>query len=111
MKICFATNNPNKLKEIRQILGTGFEIVSLQDIGCHEELPETHETLEENSAEKAEYVYARYQVPVFADDTGLEVDALNGEPGVYTAMYAGPERDAHKNMQKVIIILVGVGYL
>ncbi len=102
MKICFATNNPNKLKEIRQILGTGFEIVSLQDIGCHEELPETHETLEENSAEKAEYVYARYQVPVFADDTGLEVDALNGEPGVYTAMYAGPERDAHKNMQKVI---------
>ncbi len=107
MKICFATNNPNKLKEIRQILGTGFEIVSLQDIGCHEELPETHETLEENSAEKAEYVYVRYQVPVFADDTGLEVDALNGEPGVYTAMYAGPERDAHKNMQKVIDGLAG----
>lgn len=107
MKICFATNNANKLKEIRQILGEGFEIVSLQEIGCHEELPETHETLEENSAEKAEHVYARYQVPVFADDTGLEVDALNGEPGVYTAMYAGDDRDANRNMQKVITGLEG----
>ena len=102
MKICFATNNANKLREIREILGEGFDIVSLQEIGCHEELPETHETLEENSAEKAEYVYTRYKVPVFADDTGLEVDALGGEPGVYTAMYAGPERDANQNMQKVL---------
>lgn len=107
MKICFATNNANKLKEINQILGDGFEIVSLQEIGCHEELPETHETLEENSHEKAEYVYTRYQVPVFADDTGLEVDALGGEPGVYTAMYAGMDRNANKNMQKVLHGLQG----
>jgi len=107
MKICFATNNPNKLKEIRQILGDSFEIQSLQEIGCHEELPETHETLEENSLEKADYVYQKYGIPVFADDTGLEAEALNGDPGVYTAMYGGQERDAVKNMQKLLTELQG----
>lgn len=105
MKICFATNNANKLKEIREILGEGFQIVSLKDIGCEEELPETHETLEENSLEKAEYVYKRYQLPVFADDTGLEVNALNGAPGVYSARYAGAERSADANMNKLLAAL------
>ena len=107
MKICFATNNQNKLKEIRQILGDSFEILSLKEINCTEELPETHETLEENSAEKAEYVFSRYQIPVFADDTGLEVKALGGEPGVYSARYGGPERDSDKNMEKVLKGLTG----
>ena len=100
MKICFATNNANKLREIRQILGESFEILSLKEIGCQEDLPETHETLEENAHEKAEYVYNRYQIPVFADDTGLEVAALHGEPGVHTAHYSGL-RDTGKNMQKL----------
>lgn len=106
MKICFATNNANKLKEISQILGEAFEILSLKDIGCLEELPETHETLEENSHEKAEYVYNRYEIPVFADDTGLEVAALNGEPGVHSAHYSG-SRDAEKNMQKLLTAMAG----
>lgn len=102
MKICFATNNLNKLAEIQQILGNDFEILSLKDIDCREELPETHETLEENSVEKADHVYSRYLIPVFADDTGLEIKALGGEPGVYSARYGGPERDADMNMDKVL---------
>ena len=106
MKICFATNNANKLREIRQILGESFEILSLKDIGCVEDLPETHETLEENAHEKAEYVYNRYQIPVFADDTGLEVAALHGQPGVHTAHYSGL-RDAAKNMQKLLAAMKG----
>lgn len=107
MKICFATNNQNKLTEIQQILGDRFEILSLKDIGCFDEIDEPHETLEENSAEKAEYIYSRYQIPVFADDTGLEVAALNGEPGVYSARYGGPERSAKQNMSKVLDKLAG----
>ena len=89
MKIVFATNNQHKLDEIRGILGDGFEIVSLNDIGCHEDIPETGKTLEENALQKAQYVYEHYHVNCFADDTGLEVDALNGAPGVYSARYAG----------------------
>lgn len=108
MKICFATNNPNKLSEIQQILGDRFQILSLKDIGCHDEIPEPHETLEENSAEKAEYIYGRYRIPVFADDTGLEISALNGAPGVYSARYGGPERSAELNMAKVLTGLEGV---
>jgi XTP/dITP diphosphohydrolase len=107
MKICFATNNQNKLAEIQQILGKGFEILSLKDIGCHEELPETHETLEENSEEKAAHVYRQYKIPVFADDTGLEISALSGAPGVYSARYGGPERSADLNMEKVLRGLEG----
>lgn len=102
MKICFATNNQNKLSEIQQILGDQFQILSLKDIGCFDDIPEPHETLEENSAEKAEHIYSRYEIPVFADDTGLEITALNGAPGVYSARYGGPERSAAQNMGKVL---------
>lgn len=102
MKICFATNNLNKLKEISQMLGNQFELVSLEQIGCFEELEETQDTLEGNSLQKADYVYKKYRIPVFADDTGLEIKALNGEPGVYSARYAGPERDDKQNMAKVL---------
>ena len=108
MKICFATNNPHKLREIQQILGDEFEITSLKEIGCFDEIPEPYETLEENSATKAQYIYERYQIPVFADDSGLEVKALNGAPGVHTAYYGGEERSADKNMDKVLGELQGV---
>ena len=91
MKIVFATNNQHKLEEIRAILGPQFEIVSLADIGCHEDIPETGETLEENALIKAQYVYDHYHISCFADDTGLEVDALGGAPGVYSARYAALE--------------------
>jgi XTP/dITP diphosphohydrolase len=96
--LVFATNNPNKLREVRMLLGEGFDLLSLEDIGCREELPETGDTLEHNAREKAEYVQQRFGGQVFAEDTGLIVDALGGEPGVYSARYAGPEADAQKNM-------------
>ncbi|MFY0594094.1 RdgB/HAM1 family non-canonical purine NTP pyrophosphatase [Roseivirga sp.] len=101
MKLCFATNNEHKLEEVRQILGDRFQILSLKDIGFEGELPETHETLEENSFEKAEYLFERFQIPIFSDDSGLEVHSLNGRPGVHTAYYAG-DRNASKNMAKVL---------
>ena len=91
MKIVFATNNKHKLAEIRAILGPQFEVVSLADIGCHEDIPETGQTLEENALMKAEYIYNKYHLSCFADDTGLEVEALNGAPGVYSARYASME--------------------
>ena len=93
MKIVFATNNEHKLSEIRAILGPKFEVVSLADIGCHEDIPETGTTLEENALMKAQYVYDHYHVSCFADDTGLEVEALNGAPGVYSARYASMASD------------------
>ena len=93
MKIVFATNNEHKLSEIRAILGPSFEVVSLSDIGCHEDIPETGQTLEENALMKAQYVYDHYHVSCFADDTGLEVEALNGAPGVYSARYASMASD------------------
>ena len=102
MKICFATNNQNKLKEIRSLVDNKFEILSLGDIGCGEELPENQDTLEGNSLEKAQYVYDRYQINCFADDTGLEVDALNGAPGVYSARYAGEHRDSMDNIRLLL---------
>lgn len=89
MKLCFATNNKNKLAEIQRVLGNQFEILSLQDIDCNEELAETQDTLEGNSLQKAQYIWDNYQVNCFADDTGLEVEALEGAPGVYSARYAG----------------------
>ena len=94
MKIVFATNNAHKLEEIRAILGPQFEVVSLADIGCHEDIPETGQTLEENALMKAEYIYNKYHLSCFADDTGLEVEALDGAPGVYSARYAAMESDA-----------------
>lgn len=107
MKICFATNNPNKLKEIRQMLGEQYSIQSLEDIGCSEELPENQQTLEGNSEEKARYVYDHYGVDCFADDTGLEVSALNGAPGVYSARYAGPQRKSEDNILRLLEELEG----
>ena len=97
MKIVFATNNEHKLSEIRAILGPQFEVVSLADIGCHEDIPETGTTLEENALMKAEYIYNKYHLSCFADDTGLEVEALDGAPGVYSARYAAMEVVATKS--------------
>jgi XTP/dITP diphosphohydrolase len=106
-KICFATNNANKVREIQQLLGNEFEVVGLADIGCHEELAETQPTIEGNSLQKAEYVWQNYQVNCFADDTGLEVHALNNEPGVYSARYAGPQRNDADNMALLLRNLEG----
>ena len=91
MKIVFATNNLHKLQEVRQILGDSFEVLSLKDIGCDVDIPETGQMLEENALQKARYVYDNYHIDCFADDTGLEVEALNGAPGVYSARYAAME--------------------
>ena len=108
MKIVFATNNQHKLDEIRAILGPRFEVVSLEEIGCHEDIPETGQTLEENALMKAEYVYNNYHVSCFADDTGLEVDALGGAPGVYSARYAAmanataASHDSEANMTRLL---------
>lgn len=102
-KLVFATNNPHKLEEIRAILGTKLEILSLADIGCDADIPETAETLEGNALIKAHYVYDNYKLDCFADDTGLEVDALHGLPGVHTARYAYPDRhDPEANMIKLL---------
>lgn len=109
MTIVFATNNNHKLSEIQDILGSGIEVKSLKDIGCHVDIPETGTTLEENAQIKANYVWDNFQTMVFADDTGLEIDALNGEPGVYSARYAGGEgHDSEANIQKVLANLQGV---
>ena len=103
MKIVFATNNRNKLAEIRSIFGDRFEIVSLKDIGCDVDIPETGTTLEENAMQKARYIYDNYGLSVFADDTGLEVDALGGAPGIYSARYAGGAgHDSEANMTKLL---------
>jgi len=102
MKIVFATNNPNKLAEIRQLMPKGIVILSLKDINCFEELPETSETLEDNAAQKAFYVFDNYGQNCFADDTGLEIDALDGRPGVYSARYAGLECKPEDNIQKIL---------
>ena len=102
-KIVFATNNQHKLDEIRSILGEQFEIVSLRDIGCDVDIPETADTLEGNAMMKAQYIWDHYHMSVFADDTGLEVEALNGAPGVFSARYAGGEgHDSEANMQKLL---------
>jgi len=102
-KLVFATNNPHKLEEIRAMLGSKLEILSLADIGCDADIPETAETLEGNALIKAHYVYDNYKLDCFADDTGLEVDALHGLPGVHTARYAYPDRhDPEANMIKLL---------
>ncbi len=102
MKLVFATNNPNKVKEIKALLGESFEILSLSDIGCTEEIPETQNTLEGNALQKARYIKEKYGYNCFADDTGLLVEALNGEPGVYSARYAGEQKNAKDNIQKLL---------
>lgn len=105
--LVFATNNPNKIKEVNLLLNGKIQVSSLADIGCHEELPETHETLEENSLEKAAFVLQHYQADCFAEDTGLEVFALNNEPGVYSARYAGPQRKDSDNIALLLAKLKG----
>ena len=102
MKIVFATGNVGKLREASEILGEGFELVSLADVGILEDIPETGKTLRANSLQKAQYLYEKLGCNCFADDTGLEVDALGGAPGVYTARYAGDDKDFNKNMDKVL---------
>jgi XTP/dITP diphosphohydrolase len=106
-KICFATNNANKVKEIQAVLGADFEVLSLASIGCTEELPETQGTIEGNSWQKAHYVWENYGVDCFADDTGLEVHALNNAPGVDSAHYAGPQRSDKDNMALLLQNLEG----
>ena len=102
MKLVFATGNSGKLREASEILGEGFELVSLAQVGITEDIPETGTTLRANSIQKAQYLYEKTGCDCFADDTGLEVDALGGEPGVYTARYAGDAKDFNKNMDKVL---------
>lgn len=107
MKLVFATNNRHKLDEVRAIVGDRVEILSLNDIDCHDEIPETADTLQGNALIKARYIYEKYGMDCFADDTGLEVEALGGEPGVYSARYAGEECRPEANMQKLLHNLTG----
>jgi XTP/dITP diphosphohydrolase len=125
MKLCFASNNKHKLSEIRPLLEPDFRILSLSDIGCFEELEESQNTLEGNSFQKADYVFKKYNMPCIADDSGLEVESLNGAPGVYSARYAGMQKNSDDNMNlllrnlehstnrkaqfRTIITLVGMG--
>jgi XTP/dITP diphosphohydrolase len=101
-KLVFATNNDHKLRELREILSAEFELLSLNDINCSDDIPETGATLEDNAAQKAFYIWDKYAIDCFADDTGLEIEALGNEPGVYSARYAGEERSAASNMRKVL---------
>lgn len=102
MKIIFATANKGKLREAAEVLGPGYEVVSPADLGIFEDIPETGATLQENSLQKAQYLFERTGLPCFADDTGLEVDALDGAPGIYSARYAGPGHDSEANMDKLL---------
>ena len=106
-KLVVATNNAHKLEEIAAILGDEMELLSLKDINCHADIPETADTLEGNAHQKAMYIYENYGMDCFADDTGLEVDALNGAPGVFSARYAGDGHDSEANMQKLLKELEG----
>ena len=107
-KIVFATNNAHKLEELRQIVGDRYQVLSLSDINCHDDIPETADTLEGNARIKAEYVLQKYGYDCFSDDTGLEIDALGGEPGVMSARYAGVAHDSERNIDKVLRLLAGV---
>lgn len=107
-ELVFATNNAHKLEEVRAIAGPDLKILSLAEIGCHDDIPETADTLEGNALLKASWVKEKYGADCFADDTGLMVDALNGEPGVYSARYAGPGHDSEANMTKLLAELEGV---
>lgn len=105
MNLVFASNNQNKILEIQSILNGSIKVLSLEDIGCHEDIPETADTIEGNAILKADYVTKKYGYDCFADDTGLEINALNGEPGVYSARYAGEQRNSDDNMNKVLSAL------
>lgn len=108
MKLVFATQNRNKLREVSTMMPEGIELVNLEDIGHTEELEETSDTLDGNALQKAEYIFQNYHVSCFADDTGLEIDALDGAPGVYSARYAGDSKDSNANMDKVLEEMEGV---
>ncbi|HLV70583.1 MAG TPA: non-canonical purine NTP diphosphatase [Xanthomarina sp.] len=107
MQLVFATNNLNKLKEVQVLIPASFKLLSLKDIGCLEDVPETQTSIEGNAIQKAEYIKTHYGYNCFADDTGLEVPTLHGEPGVYSARYAGPQRDANDNMNLLLEKLKG----
>ncbi len=107
-EIVFATNNPHKLEELRQIAGNRFKILSLKDIDCFDKIPETANNIEGNALQKANFIKERYGYDCFADDTGLEIAALNGAPGVYSARYAGAECNSEKNIDKVLQNMKGV---
>ena len=107
MQLVFASNNKNKIAEIQQLLPPSIIILSLEEIGCFEEIPETADTIEGNAILKANYVTEKYGYDCFADDTGLEVEALNGDPGVYSARYAGDQKDSNDNMNKLLANLKG----
>lgn len=102
MQLCFATNNANKLKEVQGLLGKSIELLSLKDIGCVEDIPENERTIEGNSLAKARFVKENYNIDCFADDTGLEVEELDGAPGVYSARYAGEPADNRRNIDKLL---------
>ena len=102
MQLVFATNNLNKLKEVQSLIPSHVKLLGLKDIGCFEDVPETQLTIKGNAIQKAEYIKEHYGFDCFADDTGLEVETLNGEPGVFSARYAGEQRDANDNMNKVL---------
>ena len=108
MKLVFATNNAHKLNEIRNLAGSNFEIVSLSDMGWVDEIPETGKTIEDNASQKAFYIYEKYKFDCFADDTGLEIEALDKRPGVYSARYAGESCNFEDNMSKVLTELQGI---
>ena len=102
MKLVFATNNPNKLLEIKSLVPANIDILSLKDINCFDEIPETYPTLEENALQKANYIYKNYGYDCFSDDTGLEIDVLFGKPGVYSSRYAGENCNSDDNIDKVL---------
>jgi len=108
IKLVFATNNEHKLNEIRKMLNNKFELISLNEIGCTDDIPETADTLEGNASQKANYIFEKFGVNCFADDTGLEVEALGMAPGVYSARYAGPQRNSDDNMQKLLFELLEI---
>lgn len=110
MQLVFASNNKNKIQEIQQLLPSSIQILSLKDIGCTEEIPETAETIEGNAILKANYVTDKYGYDCFADDTGLEIEALNGAPGVYSARYAGGHKNADDNMNKVLFEMDSIAF-
>ena len=102
MRLCFATNSHHKREEVMAVLGGTFQLVTLAEVGCTEELPETQETIAGNAYQKAAYVWNHYKIPCFADDTGLEVEALGGAPGVFSARYAGPQRNSKDNLNLLL---------
>lgn len=108
MQLVFATNNQNKIKEINHLLKDKFNLLGLKDIGCLEEIPETAPTIEGNASQKSFYVFEKYQRNCFADDTGLEIEALDGRPGVLSARYAGEAKDANANMDKILHEMKGI---